>query len=401
MKPLALYVHIPFCVKKCNYCDFLSGPATRQSQEAYVDALIHEIGSYRRLAKEYTVQSVFLGGGTPSAIEARHITRIMRELESVFGFQAAGQTEIEITMEINPGTVNKDQLQQYYDAGINRISFGLQSANNEELKMLGRIHTYEQFVDNYGCAREVGFRNINIDLMSALPGQSMESFEHTLNQVMNLQPEHISAYSLIIEEGTPFYALYGEGSTAHPDKQIPSEEEDRRMYDMARQRMQEHGYERYEISNYAKPGYECRHNCTYWKRGDYLGIGSGAASLINHQRFSNVRELSEYIERAGETYMESDDASVHGYLKNLHAEEESLSLQDEMEEFMFLGLRMMQGISKEAFQRCFHRDLYEVYGAAIRRLIEEGLLVEQSGHLALTLHGIDISNYVMSEFILD
>jgi len=400
-QPLALYVHIPFCVKKCNYCDFLSGPATRQSQEAYVDALLHEIRSYRCLAQEYQIQSVFLGGGTPSAIEACHITRIMRELESVFGFMAAGQREIEITMEMNPGTVDEDKLLEYYQAGINRISFGLQSANDEELKMLGRIHTYEQFVENYRSARKAGFKNINVDLMSALPGQTIDSFTDTLEKVMELQPEHISAYSLIIEEGTPFYELFGEDSEAHPDKQIPSEEDDRRMYDLTRQRMHEYGYERYEISNYAKPGYECRHNCTYWQRGDYLGIGSGAASLINHCRYSNLRELHEYMEAAMGSYDLEDVDSIRKYHEQIHAEEEALSIQDEMEEFMFLGLRMMKGVSLGEFRQYFHKELYDVYEETIKRLQKEKLVTLEQDRLKLTLRGIDISNYVMSEFLLD
>lgn len=393
MKPLAVYVHIPFCVRKCNYCDFLSGPADRESRENYITALLREIHSYKELAGDYEVKTIFLGGGTPSSIDAIHISEILRALEEVFGFHAKDCPEMEITMEINPGTVTREKLQTYYNAGINRISFGLQSANDEELKLLGRIHTFEQFVENYQMARAIGFKNINIDLMSALPGQTIESYQNTLEKVMSLEPEHISAYSLIIEEGTPFYELYSEESKLEPEKKLPGEDVDRQMYALTRKVMHEHGFERYEISNYAKAGYECRHNITYWRRGDYLGLGSGAASLINQERFSNERNLQEYIRLAESELPEGE------YHRQLRREIEHLNVQDEMEEFMFLGLRMMQGVSVEAFQNYFEKNIMEVYGDTIQKLIDEELLVLENGYLALTEHGIDISNYVMSEFI--
>lgn len=417
MKPLAIYVHIPFCVRKCNYCDFLSGPADRESRERYVNALLNEIRSYKNFASDYQVNTIFIGGGTPSSIDAEHIRQIMQTLEDVFHFEARHNTEMEITIEINPGTVTREKLQCYYESGINRISFGLQSANDQELKMLGRIHTFEQFVENYHTAREVGFRNINIDLMSALPGQTMESYERSLNQVMNLNPEHISAYSLIIEEGTPFYDLYGENSKAHPDVTLPSEEVERLMYERTRERMHQQGYERYEISNYAKAGYECRHNCTYWLRGDYLGLGSGAASLISKERFSNVRELKNYIQLAemcheGTLNVEenkalsqrdhcekADQLKIEQYHHQIHAETEHLTIQDEMEEAMFLGLRMMKGVSITKFKDDFEKDVFEIYPDVIKKLMEEQLIQIEGDYISLTQHGIDISNYVMSEFM--
>lgn len=393
-KPLAIYVHIPFCVKKCNYCDFLSGPADQKSKENYIKALLHEIHTYGELAKDYTVKTIFIGGGTPSSIDETHIAAIMKALEAVFGFRAKGNKEMEITIEINPGTITKEKLRTYYNAGINRISFGLQSANNEELKMLGRIHTFEQFLENYELARQVGFRNINIDLMSALPGQTMQSYLNTLQKIIALQPEHISAYSLIIEEGTPFYDLYGDENNQSSERKLPSEEEDRKMYEMTRQLMHEHGYERYEISNYAKAGYECKHNCTYWLRGDYLGIGNGSASLIRNQRFHNENDLQTYIELAAQ----KEDV---GYHKNLIREVETLDEKSQMEEFMFLGLRMMEGVSIEKFREVFQKDIFEVYGEVINNYVEKGLLEEKNHHIALTEHGIDISNSVMSEFLFD
>lgn len=395
LRPLAIYVHIPFCVRKCNYCDFLSGPANIKSKEEYVLALLKEIDSYRELAREYEVETIFIGGGTPSSIDADFITQIMNRLEDVFGFCAKDNPSMEITIEINPGTVTKEKLQAYYDAGINRISFGLQSACDEELLLLGRIHTFEQFVDNYRMARTIGFNNINIDLMSALPGQTLASFQQTLEKVMALDPEHISAYSLIIEEGTPFYELYGEESTIKPEKELPSEEEERLMYEKTKEWMHQHGYERYEISNYAKPGYECRHNCTYWRRGDYLGVGSGAASLIQDHRFSNERDLKRYIELANQ------NNTILAYHDELHVEKETLSLPDKMEEFMYLGLRMMKGVSMEWFRVFFGKSFEEVYGSVAKKLIEEDLLKVKDGWISLTDHGIDISNYVMSEFLLD
>ena len=260
--------------------------------------------------------------------------------------------------------------------------------------MLGRIHTFEQFLENYQMARELGFRNINIDLMSALPGQTMQSYLNTVEKIIALQPEHISAYSLIIEEGTPFYELYGEERYKSAELQLPSEEEDRKMYETTRKLMHEHGYERYEISNYAKAGYECKHNCTYWLRGDYIGIGNGAASLIRNQRFHNENDLKTYTELAGKMV----DSEYH---ENLKRDVEILDVKSQMEEFMFLGLRMMQGVSIDKFKEVFGKDLFEVYGSVITTFIEQGMLEEKNCHIALTEHGIDISNSVMSEFLFD
>lgn len=393
-KPLSIYIHIPFCVRKCNYCDFLSGPATEQKKDEYIHALMKEIRSYHSLSEEYEIATVFLGGGTPSSIDAKYIRDIMLTLEEVFEVRFSRNKDIEVTIEINPGTITKEKLLIYKEVGINRISFGLQSTEEEELRCLGRIHTYDEFVANYQLARELGFDNINIDLMSALPRQTVDSYERTLNKVISLNPEHISAYSLIIEEGTPFYELYGEEANVEATVKLPSEEEERLMYERTRILLHEYGYERYEISNYAKPGYECKHNCTYWRRGDYLGLGSGSSSLIQHKRFSNVSELSEYIHIA-------NDLEDTSQLAKLYANQELLTTKDEMEEFMFLGLRMMQGVSIKEFQICFEKDIYEVYGEVLEELYQNELLEQREGLIRLTTHGIDISNYVMSEFLLD
>ena len=290
-KSLGIYIHIPFCVKKCKYCDFLSGPAGADVQKKYVDQLIKEIEQYQSLLKESQTETLFFGGGTPSILPGEEMVRIMETIRKYANLSE----DAEISMEVNPGTVTKEKLLQWKAAGINRISFGLQSAKEEELKKLGRIHTFEQFLENYHLARECGFTNINVDLMSALPGQTVESWKQTMDQVIALNPEHISAYSLIIEEGTPFYDAYED----HPEL-LPSEEEEREMYYETRAFLASKGYERYEISNYAKKGYECRHNLSYWDRIDYLGLGLGAASLLGTVRKTNQTELSKYLEGAFE-----------------------------------------------------------------------------------------------------
>ena len=385
-KPLSIYIHIPFCVKKCNYCDFLSGPATNETKARYIETLKDEIDSYKDLATKYEIYSIFIGGGTPSSIDAIYIKEIMEHVKTTFYLVDTNQ--IEITIEINPGTIDREKLETYYHCGVNRISFGLQSANNEELKMLGRIHTFEEFVANYEMAREIGFQNINIDLMSALPGQTMKSYLNTLEQVMALRPEHISAYSLIIEEGTPFYELYGRESKLEPTLRLPTEDEDREMYEKTKSILHAHGYERYEISNYAKQGYECKHNCVYWQRGDYLGLGTGAASLLEEKRFHNTNEMDTYVKKIRNHRMDE-----------LHEDVEVLDERSQMEEFMFLGLRMMKGVSKEKFYQTFGKQIEEVYGNILSKMTEQKLLVEKKGFIALTEEGINISNYVMSEFL--
>lgn len=404
--PLAIYIHIPFCVKKCYYCDFLSGRADVKLQQAYIEALRNEIKENETLAQEYEVKTIFIGGGTPSCIDAMHIREVLEDIYRVFKIKDT--KELEITIEINPGTVTHEKLMTYRLCGINRISFGLQSTKEKELKALGRIHDYETFVRNYQEAREVGFENINIDLMSALPGQSMESFEETLRAVIALQPEHISAYSLIIEEGTPFYTLYGENKgpsfecfikedslsaeemeaiEKNQGLSLPCEEEERHIYERTKELLHQAGYERYEISNYAKQGYECRHNCSYWTRGEYIGFGTGAASLLHETRFHNCTGLTDYIRAKGNDSRREEKAR--------------LSRKEQMEEFMFLGLRMSEGVNKQKFYKEFKQSIEEVYQVVIQTLIKEKLLMEKKDQLFLTEHGVDISNYVMAQFLLE
>ena len=277
---LELYIHIPFCVKKCLYCDFLSAPAGEEVRERYVEALLTEIRGRGREYAGRPVSSVFFGGGTPSLLTGTQMKRLLGTVSGSFLLAA----DAEITAEANPGTVDLEKLTAYAQAGINRLSIGLQSADNVELAAIGRIHTWEQFLETYRQARQAGFVNVNVDLMSALPGQTAESYENTLRRVLALapQPEHISAYSLILEEGTPLYDSCQAGLT-----DIPGEDTDRRMYQDTKRILEEAGYRRYEISNYAKEGFACRHNCGYWQRRDYLGLGLGAASLEGNVRFKN------------------------------------------------------------------------------------------------------------------
>ncbi len=385
-KELELYLHIPFCVRKCDYCDFLSMPANEELRRHYVDCLMEEIKQKAALCHEYQVTSVFFGGGTPSILPGVQIWELMEALRRNFKIYE----DAEITVECNPGTLTRQKLIYYKMAGVNRLSIGLQSANNQELQRLGRIHTYEEFLDSFGQARAMGFKNINVDLMSALPGQKQEDWINTLNKVLAVRPEHISAYSLMVEEGTPFYERYGEDERrreqGEPPLYLPSEEMEREMYLSTQELMRNKGYIRYEISNYAFPGRECRHNIGYWKLTPYLGLGLGSSSFLEEVRFSNTKDLKTYL--SGENFSQEDCAYVF------------LDKRQRMEEFMFLGLRMMEGISRSVFQQMFGIKLEAVYGNVLEQLQQQGLLKQQEGRVALTEAGISVSNYVLSEFLL-
>ncbi|MBQ8804823.1 MAG: oxygen-independent coproporphyrinogen III oxidase [Tyzzerella sp.] len=382
-KELELYIHIPFCIRKCAYCDFLSSSQNKQVIDKYVEALLQEIQahkcSYQYNASCY-VTTIFLGGGTPSILEPTHIQQIITALRESFKISK----NAEITIEANPGTVTKEKLEAYKQAGINRISFGLQSTNNDELKMLGRIHTYEEFLESYKLAQECGFANVNVDLISAIPKQTLESWEETLKRIIKLNPAHISAYSLIIEEGTPFAEVYGEGKIG--EKELPSEEEERAIYKKTEELLEQAGYHRYEISNYAKVDMECKHNLGYWERKNYLGLGLGASSLVDNMRFHNIEDLQFYMEKASD-------------LKAIQCDEEKLSQTAQMEEFVFLGMRKMKGISVQEFEAAFRKSIYDCYGKNIERMKQEELIEEKDGYIRLTKRGIDISNYVFAEIL--
>lgn len=405
MERLGIYIHIPFCAKKCDYCDFLSAPAGVEMQEAYIKALIREIKLSKDRMSDYLVDTVFIGGGTPSILDGKWIVQILETLKS----NCVISEDVEISIECNPGTVTKEKLTTYKCAGINRLSFGLQSANNDELKSIGRIHSYEDFLESYYCARKCGFENINVDLMSALPGQTLDTYKDTLKKILALNPEHISAYSLIVEEGTPMKQRV-EKATADGLDILPSEEAEREMYYFTKQMLSNAGYYRYEISNYAKQSYECKHNVGYWKRKDYLGFGIGAASLYKEERYNNISDINSYMEELAKDDSSNDllqenlllDLPQENVCKRLHIQEnvQKLSKQEQMEEFMFLGLRMMDGVSVAQFENQFDVKYEDVYGNVTDKLIEQGLLEFFDEKIRLTEKGIDVSNYVMSEFLL-
>lgn len=410
MKELELYFHIPFCERKCAYCDFLSAPADPPVRISYIKKLQEEVAYYGAQYGEYQVSSIFFGGGTPTILEGYQLAAILETVKEHFNIT----TDAEITVECNPGTLTAGKAEKLVQAGFNRLSMGLQSADDRELQLLGRIHNFAQFLESYDLARKAGFRNINVDLMSALPGQTLKSWQDTLQKVTALRPEHISAYSLIIEEGTPFYERFAEDERireegGHP-RLLPEEDVERQMYELTETFLHTKGYERYEISNYAKPGYECRHNCGYWTRKDYLGLGLGASSLVEHQRFQNTSDLKTYLEQEyspqcegqhehiAETIQLQEETGLTQTGHHIHIE--TLDKKSEMEEFMFLGLRLMAGISRQQFEKKFQVTLNSVYGEVLRKLKGEQLIEEVAGYVRLTEHGIDVSNYVLAEFLL-
>lgn len=390
-KPLELYIHIPFCIQKCLYCDFLSFSANRRMQAEYMDQLRSEIKHLGSSYQDYLVTTIFIGGGTPSSLEGEEIFRLMQEVYHSFSVAE----DAEITIEANPGTQLASKLPVYHKAGINRVSLGLQSACDEELHYLGRIHRFDDFLIGFQQARMAGFSNINVDLMSGIPGQTAESWKNTLKRVIMLKPEHISAYSLIVEEGTPFGIHYQEdkeeGDSLNGWPPVADEEEDRQMYHLTKTLLAEAGFSRYEISNYARPGFACRHNIGYWTGREYLGIGLGASSYTGGCRYSNETDIYLYLDL---------DFSADG-LEKLHGRIYPQSQKERMEEFMFLGLRMTEGVSNARFFEEFGISMDTVYQDVIAKMIEQKLLVWQEARLSLTELGMDVSNYVMSEFLLE
>lgn len=396
-KYVSLYVHIPFCALKCKYCDFLSFDGESYgTMLRYVDSLCQEIKLYAPLASDYIVRSVFIGGGTPSLLDEGLITNIMAFIRKTFTLEK----DAEISIEANPGTLRHQKLNGYKAAGINRLSIGLQSADDEMLRKLGRMHNYDQFVATFKAARRAGFNNINVDIMSGLPGQTIHSYVDTLSRVLEFGPEHISAYSLSIEEGTPF--------AKDPEilESLPPDMIDRRMYEITKKLLAAHGYDRYEVSNYARPGYECRHNMVYWTGGEYIGFGIGASSYFQGKRFNNIRDILQYIQLMEETsdkFAEADNLEIlyNESVRKLRENVTPIYIDSRMEEFMFLGLRMMCGISRIDFEERFKKDIYEVYGPVLNKYIDQGLLATYEDRIYLTDKGIDVSNVVLADFILD
>ena len=375
---MELYLHMPFCVRKCAYCDFLSFPSGAKTQRMYAKRLMEDIGVMGKRYGEIPVETIFIGGGTPSVPDSGLIVEIMEHVRHAFHVADGA----EISMEANPGTVTREKLTDYRKAGINRLSFGLQSANDQELKLLGRIHTWAEFMESFTLARECGFANLNIDLMSALPGQTCESWKETLSRVTDLDPEHISAYSLIIEEGTPFGERYG---SEEGRKLLPDEDSEREMYHETKRFLKDCGYERYEISNYAKPGRECRHNIGYWTGVPYLGLGLGASSYLDGCRFTVNPDMKQYLEEK----------------PGMFTDIEKLTKKDMEEEFFYVGLRMTAGVSLSEFERRFGISAKEVYPGLMETFVKEKAAHFEGDRFVLTDYGLDVSNYIMAQFLQD
>lgn len=388
-KEIELYIHIPFCVKKCDYCDFLSFPSNPETREYYVNALCSEIELKAKKLSDRKVTSIYIGGGTPSTLESKLIIKIMNTLDNTFSISR----DAEVTIEYNPGTVSKDSLSVYKSYGINRLSIGLQSANDEELKTLGRIHDYDSFVRTLDSLMKAGFTNYNVDIMYGLPNQTLDSLSKTLKAVTMFRPKHISAYSLIIEEDTAFYDRYKDDylnqCLAKKTKYLPEENVLCEMTDYVNAFLKGRGYEQYEVSNYARAGYECRHNIGYWKRTPYIGFGLGAASLYEEVRYKNITNLDTYIKN----YSLANPAIEY-------EEQETLSAKESMSEFMILGLRMNEGVSFDDFYNAYRMSLENVYGSQIESLINQELLINDGNRIKPTRRGLELQNTIAREFIV-
>lgn len=377
MDKISLYIHIPFCAQKCLYCDFPSFARKDHLRKAYIEALNKEIISLREKHNNLEINTIFIGGGTPSVLEANELECLLKEVAKLNMAK-----EVEYSMECNPGNLTEEKLEVMKKYGVNRISMGLQAKQDNLLKGLGRIHNYKTFKENFLLAKKVGFNNINVDLMFGLPNQRLNEWEETLREIISLEPAHISAYSLIIEEGTAFYNLY------ENDKlKLPTEEEERKMYHLAKKILEENGFNQYEISNYAKEGKECRHNLAYWNMDNWIGVGSAAASYINGKRIKNISSVEEYINSINEK-----GEAVEEIINN--------SKNDNMEEFMFMGLRKINGIDENEFKNRFSMNINDVYGEILNKYIDEGLLIRDSGRIFLSEKGIEISNVIMADFLL-
>ncbi|EHK2356295.1 radical SAM family heme chaperone HemW [Clostridium perfringens] len=377
MDKISLYIHIPFCAQKCLYCDFPSFARKDHLRKAYIEALNKEIISLREKHNNLEINTIFIGGGTPSVLEADELECLLKEVAKLNMAK-----DIEYSMECNPGNLTEEKLEVMKKYGVNRISMGLQAKQDNLLKGLGRIHNYKTFKENFLLAKKVGFNNINVDLMFGLPNQRLNEWEETLREIISLEPAHISAYSLIIEEGTAFYNLY------ENDKlKLPTEEEERKMYHLAKKILEENGFNQYEISNYAKEGKECRHNLAYWNMDNWIGVGSASASYIDGKRIKNISSVEKYINSINEKR-----EAVEEIINN--------SKNDNMEEFMFMGLRKINGIDENEFKNRFSMNINDVYGEILNKYIDEGLLIRESGRIFLSEKGIEISNIIMADFLL-
>ncbi len=372
---LGIYIHIPFCSQKCKYCDFASFDNQFDKEDLYIENLIKEIELFDKSI--YIVETVFIGGGTPSVLKPQNILKLGKVLES-FEFSE----NLEFSVECNPCSINEEKFKAFKTIGVNRISFGLQSYNDEILKIIGRVHNVEMFEKAFGLARKIGFDNINVDIMFNLPTQTVDSFTKTLESVTKLEPEHISAYGLIIEEDTPFYSMVENGVIEMPDEDL-----DREMYELCETYLKEKGYNKYEISNYAKEGKECRHNLKYWERENYIGFGLNSHSMINNTRFCNSSNFSDFLKE-------------DFYEKSCCLEKEEVTQQQQIEEYVFLGLRLTKGLKVKKLEEMFNINFYDIYKEVIDKFTKDELLTFDGEVLKLTNKGVSISNYVLSEFLM-
>ena len=383
LNELGIYIHIPFCKQKCYYCDFVSYSNKCNEVKEYIESLKKEIKEFD--FSNYKVTSIYIGGGTPSYIDSIYIVEILSELKEKLKCNLIEFKDIEITIEVNPGTVDTKKLNDYKKSGINRLSIGLQSTKNDILKKIGRIHTYQEFLEIYKLAREIGFKNINIDLMIGIPGQKIEDLKNTLQDIIKLEPEHISVYSLIIEENTPIEKMLENGEIKLPDEDL-----ERNMYWYVKNTLELNGYNHYEISNFAKLGKESRHNLNCWNQEEYIGFGVAAHSYLNDIRFSNTINVEEYIQHI-ENNRKEENIQI----------EESQSLEDKKNEFMMLGFRKIQGVDIARFKEKFIDNPIFLYREKLNKLVEEGLIEVDLNHIKLTNKGIDLANLVFEEFVDD
>ena len=374
-KDIGLYIHMPFCKAKCYYCDFISYANKEKLIKEYVEALIKEM-KHNNLSK-YSIQTVYIGGGTPSLIDNESISKIMDNVRLFVADNA------EITIEINPGTANKEKLKKYKEIGINRLSIGLQSADNELLSEIGRIHKYEDFLNVYNEARNIGFRNINVDLMLGLPNQDLKKLEESVREVITLSPEHISIYSLILEENTKLYDM-----VMNEELKLPDEAIERKMYWNVKKMLENEGYIHYEISNFAKEGYKSRHNSDCWEQKEYIGIGVSSHSYLNNKRYSNSESVEEYIK----------NINNNDFDKNITIHEEQTK-EDKQKEYMILGLRKINGVNITKFKNKFGENPIFLYRQELNKLVQEELIEIYDNNIKLTDKGLDLANVVWEEFI--
>ena len=385
-KEIGIYVHIPFCIRKCYYCDFVSFTNQEENIEKYIEAVIKEIESYE--LEEYNVTTIYIGGGTPSSIESRYIEKILHKIKEKIINNETKFNDIEITIEINPGTIDRKKLQNYEEMGINRLSIGLQSTNNEILKNIGRIHTYEEFLEGYILARSIGFDNINVDLMIGLPNQTIEKIKDSVEKVINLEPEHISVYSLIIEEGTKIENLLNMNKIT-----LPEEELERNMYWYVKNKLELNGYIHYEISNFAKENKQSKHNVNCWEQKEYIGIGTAAYSYLNNIRYGNTSNIQKYIET-------QDFKSKKELEKNkIRIIDEVQTLEDKKKEYMLLSLRKIEGVSIKKFKEKYVENPIFLYRKQLEKLVNENLLTIDGDNIKLTNKGLDLANLVWEEFV--